>query len=713
MKLFYTKPATKWEEVLPIGNGSLGAMIWGGAEKERLGLNEESIWSGYYRDKNNPNAAKYLNEARQLIIKEEYEKAEELIRDNMLGEYNESYLPLGDLLLDFHHSNDVSNYKRILNIENSIANISYDVDGNKYEREYFASYPAKAIFMKVSCDKPEIKLSISYDSQIKFNAEYKESGIEIKGKCPEHVDPNYISSNPNPIIQGDKGIDFEAELKIFYCDGTITKDENILHIVGASAVVLAFSAVKLPKYDLNMSYEEIKAEHIKDYRAIYDKVELYLGEQSELPTDKRLEDLRNGLKDNGLYALYFQYGRYLLISSSREGSVPANLQGIWSWQFRAPWSSNWTTNINAEMNYWHAQSCNLQECIKPYFDFVGRICEEGKKTAKAHYNCRGFVHHHNADYWCNTNPTGLAYGEDKGESKEVLTWSMWPMGGAWLTSELYKHYEYNLDKEFLKETAYPILKEASLFLIDWTFEHKGEYVTCPSTSPENRFKTKNGDTSCVAMSSAMDLALIREVFENFQKTCEVLNIKDDILEDISERLEKLAPFKIGSLGQLLEWNEEFEEKELGHRHISHLYGLFPSELFEKDEKLKEACRVSLMRRLENGGGHTGWSCAWIINVFAILGDSENSYKFLKTLLTKSSYDNLWDAHPPFQIDGNFGGTAGIANMLVQDRSGELKILPALPAEFDNGYVKGLRIKNGKTIDIKWSNGRLEDYQILS
>lgn len=710
MRLFYTKPASKWEETLPIGNGSLGAMIWGGAEREQLGLNEESIWSGYYHDKNNYGAYKNLDKVREMVLSGEYEQAEKLIQDNMLGEYNENYLPLGNLYIDFHHSDKILKYERTLDIDNSIAAITYEADGHRYNREYFASYPGKAILMKISCDKPEVNLSISYDSQIQHSIEYLKDGLKIKGKCPEHMDPSYIDKTAEPIIQGDKGMDFWAELQVLYCDGNASPDKNGLNISGASNVVFAFSAVKAPEYDNSMSYEEIKAIHIKDYRAIHDKVELYLGEQSELPTDVRLEKLRKGEKDNGLYSLYFQYGRYLLISSSREGSLPANLQGIWSWEWRAPWSSNWTTNINVQMNYWLAQSCNLQECIGPYFDFVKRICEEGKKTAKVHYNCRGFVHHHNADYWCNTNPTGLAHGEAKGR-ENCVTWAMWTMGGAWLTSELLKHYEYNLDKDFLKETAYPILKEAALFLIDWTFEHNGYYITCPSTSPENRFKTKNGGTSAVAVSSAMDLALIREVFGNFQKTCEILNIDDEILQDIAERLEKLTPFKIGSKGQLLEWNEEFEEAEPGHRHISHLYGLFPSELFADDEKLIEACKVSLKGRLENGGGHTGWSCAWIMNVFAILEDSENFYKFLHTLLTRSSYDNLWDAHPPFQIDGNFGGTAGIANMLVQDRNGKLKILPALPAEFDHGYVKGLRIKNGKTIDIKWSNGKLEDYKI--
>lgn len=709
MKLRYAKPAEKWEETLPIGNGSLGAMIFGGTAKERLGLNEESLWSGYAHDKNNPHAFEYLEEVRSLVLSGEYEQAEKRIQNHMLGEYNESYLPMGDLYFDFHHPEAVEKYERSLSISHSLATVDYEVDGRSYHREYFASYPNKAIFMKISCDKPELRLSIRYDSQIQHETEFLENTIEIHGKCPEHVDPSYID-NDKPILQGEKGMDYRAEFKVMHCDGNVLIGENSLEVANASVAIFAFSAVKTALYDENFCYEDIKLVHTKDYKAIYDKVELYLGDQLELPTDIRLEKLRNGEKDNGLYALYFQYGRYLLISSSRQGSLPANLQGIWSWQLRAPWSSNWTTNINTQMNYWLAQSCNLQECLEPYFDFLKKIAAEGKKTAEIHYHCRGFAHHHNADYWCSTNPTGIAHGEDRGGDGSA-TWSMWPMGGAWLVSELFKHYEYNVDAEFLRNTAYPMLREAALFLIDWTFEYNGSYITCPSTSPENRFRTKDGGTSCVAASSAMDLALIREVFQHFQRTCEILKVEDPILKDIAERLEKLSPFQIGSKGQLLEWHEEFEESEPGHRHISHLYGLFPSELFGKDEKLIEACCTSLKLRLENGGGHTGWSCAWIINVFAILGDRENAYQFLKTLLTRSTYNNLWDAHPPFQIDGNFGGAAGIANMLVQDRNGEVKLLPALPVEFESGYIRGLRIKNGKTVNMNWKSGKLEDYQI--
>lgn len=718
MVLNYNKAATKWEETLPIGNGSLGAMIFGNVSDEVLGLNEESLWSGYYQDKNNKEAYAHLNKVRELVFDKKNKEAEDLIRHTMLGEYNESYLPLGKLHIKFHHGKKVKGYSRELDIEDSLAKVSYMVGDVEYKREYFASYPHKAIFIRLTASEPLLNVSISLSSELKHTLNYSKAGILMKGQCPEHVDPSYIGRDIPSVIWGEKGISFTSKIIVLSFDGDIAIDENAdtsekcIKMKHASEIVLMIQSVKEACNYKGLSYEEIKQEHCKDYKEIYDKVELYLGEQQDIPTDERLKNLKEGKSDPALYALYFQYGRYLLISSSREGSLPANLQGIWSWEFRAPWSSNWTTNINAEMNYWPAQSCNLTECLPPYIELVKRLCEEGKKTAKLHYNCRGFVHHHNADVWCNTNPVGLAHGEKIGYEGSV-TWSFWPMGGAWMVSELYKHYEYHEDKEFLKETAYPILKEAALFFIDWLVEYQGEYVTCPSTSPENRFITKEGETSCVAMKCTMDLTLIREVFDSFIKTCTELEIQDEILPEINERISKLAPYKIGSLGQLLEWNEEFEESEPGHRHISHLYGLFPSELFGTDEKLIEACRVSLERRLAHGGGHTGWSCAWILNMYAILGDKENAYKYLNTLLTKSTYDNLWDAHPPFQIDGNFGGIAGIANMLVQDRYGVLKILPALPDEFKTGYVKGLRIKHKRTIDIYWENGKETKHTIYS
>ena len=526
------------------------------------------------------------------------------------------------------------------------------------------------------------------------------------------MDPSYIPLREDSVVQGTRGKAFTAAVRILECDGLVENTGDRIRVSGASVCVLILSAVREPALPENASYDSLKAEHIRDYEALYGRVELYLGEQKALPTDERLELLKKGEEDNGLYSLFFQYGRYLLIASSREGSLPANLQGIWSWELRAPWSSNWTININTQMNYWHAQSCNLGECAEPYFRFMEKICEEGKKTASVNYHCRGFVAHHNIDFWGNTNPVGLLPGQTEGDDG-CVNWAYWPMGGAWLTQELFRAYEYSQDERYLKEVAAPIIREAALFLNDWLVEYQGEYVTCPSTSPENQFRLPDGQTTSVTYASSMDMAIVREVFGNYMKICEILGTQDSLLDEIREKLPRLAPFRTGSFGQLLEWHEEYEEPEPGHRHISHLYGLFPSELFAGNEKLTEACRISLKHRLENGGGHTGWSCAWITNVFAILEDPENAYAYLRTLLTRSTYPNLWDAHPPFQIDGNFGGTAAIANMLVQDRGGEVKLLPALPRQFKDGYVKGLCIKGRKCVDISWKDGKEEAHRIYN
>ena len=711
MKLWYQKPADVWEESLPIGNGSLGAMIMGGIEQETLGLNEESIWSGYYKEKNNQEAFGYLERVRKLILEGRCLEADKVIYEKMLGEFNESYLPLGNLFIKFYHGQTCSGYQRELNLDDGIATVSYDCDGCHFEREYFASYPAKAVFVRIKAEDARLHMELSMDSLLQYDCAAAENGLVFRGKCPEHIDPSYMPERPESVIWGTKGMEVRADIRVLSCDGKVTGLGDRLDISQASEVVLMITAVKDACVETGAAYEILKADHIRDYRSIYDKVELYLGEQKNLPTDERLAALKSGEEDNGLYALYFQYGRFLLISSSREGSLMPNLQGIWSWQLRAPWSGNYTVNINTQMNYWLAQSCNLQECMEPYFRFMERICEEGKKTAKIHYGCRGFVLHHNTDYWCNTSPVGLLPGQK--ESSAVFVQSaFWPMGGAWMTLELFKAYEYSLDEQYLRKTAYPITREAVLFLADWLIEYQGEYVTCPSISPENSYVDANGERVRSTISSAMDIAIVSEVFDNYIRMCDILGVADALLSEVKEKRAKLSPFKIGSYGQLLEWYEEYEEWEPGHRHLSHLCGLFPGELFAGNEELKEACRVSLMHRLENGGGHTGWSCAWIINLFTALKDSENAFKYLRNLLTGSTYPNLWDAHPPFQIDGNFGGTAAIANMLVQDRGGKVEILPALPKQFESGYVKGLCIKGGKAVDISWNKaGEERTYRI--
>ena len=714
MMLWYEKSAERWEESLPIGNGSLGAMILGGAEEEILGLNEESVWSGYYKDKNNAKAADCLEEVRSLVFSGKNKEAERLIQNNMLGEYNESYLPLGNLKLKFAYGSGkegkAEGYRRQLDLENAVAQVSYTCNEVHYQREYFASYPAKAIFVLLTADKPVMDFTISFISQLCLAVSAEDGALQVTGRCPEHVDPSYLPEREGSVVQGTKGMQVNAEFRVVSCDGQVREEGEMLHVSGASRCLLMISAMRQPVLPDNMDYEALKAAHIQDYRSIYDKVELYLGEQKDLPTEERLELLKKGEEDNGLYGLFFQYGRYLLIASSREGSLPANLQGIWSWELRAPWSSNWTININTQMNYWHALSCNLEECLEPYIRFVERVSEEGKKTAAVNYHCRGSVAHHNVDYWGNTSPVGVPQGEKAGEDG-CVNWAFWPMGGAWLTQEIFRAYEYSGDEEYLKNTAAPIIREAALFLNDWLVEYQGEWVTCPSTSPENQFRLPDGQITGLTYASAMDMAIVKEVFTHYCRICEILGTQDALYKEICEKMPRLAPFRTVSFGQLLEWHEEYEEPEPGHRHASHLYGLFPAEVFAGDAKLTEACRVSLMHRLENGGGHTGWSCAWIINLFAVLKDGEKAYEYLRTLLTRSTYPNLWDAHPPFQIDGNFGGTAGIANMLVQDRGGSVTLLPALPAQFKEGYVKGLCIKGRKCVDISWKDGKETGHRI--
>lgn len=710
MELYYNHPASVWEETLPIGNGRMGGMIWGGVTWEKIGLNEESLTSGYERDKNNFHAFENMQKVREMIFAGKNYQAEQTIQRSMLGEYNESYLPLGNLQIVYRNLSsciEEKNYRRSLSLEKAVTTVDFDIDNVHYHREIFASYPGNAIIVQLTASQPVMEIEIFLDSELKCTFKEKKDGLSFNGQCPQHLDPSYVRNGENAIVWGERGKKFHGNIHMADTDGQWSAITDKLYVNKASTITLVIEVIT--PATLQGNYSAWKEAHIQDYQQIYQKTELYLGPQKDEPTDVRLQKLKDGKEDNGLFALYFQYGRYLMIASSRMGSLPANLQGIWSWEFQAPWSCNWTTNINLEMNYWPALSCGLKECLEPYFSFVKKLAENGKKTAAIYYHCRGTVVHHNVDGWYSANPAGVAYGEKSGEDGCVC-WAMWPMGMAWLVQKFYEYYEYTEDIGFLRDEAYPLFRETALFLVDWLVLYQGRYVTCPSTSPENKFYDEEKRPCAVTMASAMDIELTQEVFQRYLSICHILEINEPLMEEVEERLSKLWPVQIGSYGQILEWFQEYEEVEPGHRHLSHLYGLYPSELWAGEEKMEEAVRISLKHRLENGGGYTGWSCAWIINLMAVLCDGEGVWKYLNMLLTKSTYPNLWDAHEPFQIDGNFGGISGIANMLVQDRGGELKLLPALPKQFSEGYVRGLHIKGNREISFCWKDGKVTEFE---
>lgn len=745
--IWYKKAAGCWEETLPIGNGSLGAMIWGTPETEKLGLNLDTLWSGTKRDTNNYDAINYLEPVRKEIFGGHYKKAAGMIENNMLGEFGENYLPMGNLYINVFHEayiaeNDKNDtYVRSLNINDSVAHISYRMGNAHYEREYFASYPDKLIaasYRVRSCGEKQDKaytmnLEFCFESELKTDVAADDDSINIEGQCPIHVEPSYIECE-DPIIQGDGGICFTTKIKIISTDGIISSSDERLCVKEATYCQFIIKSVsgsrddplKVPRLrDTEYDYDRLKERHIKDYKELFDRVDFCLKstdpDVEKLPTDQRLRGLAEGKSDNALYTLFFQYGRYLLISSSRKGSEAANLQGIWNWQMRAPWSSNYTTNINLEMNYWPAWVCNLKECLEPYYKLLLELSENGKKTAQVHFGCRGFCVGHNTDFWRMTNPVGVRYGaKDHKAQPGSSLYAFFVLSGQWMCQELWKNYVYSKDVEFLHDFSYPILKEAVLFAIDWLVEYEGSYVTCPSASPENSFRTDEGISS-ISMGCTMDMAIIRELFQDFENICRVLTDKKkfgsselaqagQVLAEMRKRQEKLLPYKIADDGRLMEWIYDFEETEPGHRHISHAFGLFPGRTLRDDKKLRDACEKSIKHRLSCGGGHTGWSCAWIANLFAVLHDGQMAYKYVNTLLTKSICPNLWTSHPPFQIDANFAGTMAIAQMLVCEEGESIIALPAIPKEWQSGYVKGLRISGNRIVDIEW-DGNKKDIKI--
>lgn len=743
--LWYRRPAANWDEALPIGNGRLGAMIFGGIEGERIQLNEDTLWSGSPYDPNNKNALGALPEVRSLIFDKKYTAAARLINEKMMAVplKQMAYQTAGDLRLAFPRAEAVSEYRRELNLDNATARVSYKIGDTTFAREIFSSAVDNVVVIKISADKKgKINFSTAFQSP-QNSAVTNENGDTlvlsgtngsfrgIEGKLKFQARARVLNQGgkltkscaANPALTQSYSLENTGKDKVYVEKSLAVDENNCLSVENADSVVILISAAtayvdyktisgdaaikaKTPSETASKkSFENLRKAHIADYQKFYRRVSLDLGTSAaaNLPTDERIKNFASA-DDPQFAALYFQFGRYLLISSSRPGTQPATLQGIWNDSMTPPWDSKYTININTEMNYWLAEPANLSELTEPLTKMISEISESGRETAKVHYNASGWVAHHNTDIWRATAPIdGAQYG-------------IWTTGGAWLTQHLWEHYEYTQDRKYL-EKIYPILKGASEFFLDFLVKKPGtDYlVTNPSLSPENSHPFGTSVTDA----PMMDSQIIRDLFANTEKAAEILGLDKEFRERLVKTRSRLPSDKIGKGGQLQEWFEDWdlEAKDLRHRHVSHLYAAFPSWQINKTDtpELAEAARKTLDTR---GDETTGWAIAWRLNLWARLGSGERAYKILALLLRpERTYPNMFDAHPPFQIDGNFGGANGIAEMLVQNRVKndvvEIELLPALPQKFANGSFKGLRARHGFVVDAEWANGKLVHATVYS